>query len=320
MKNKLFISKQLTEPSTKRSHNHINGNDAEVLCASNLIQALNAEVRWGSRNEDNSKIDLLISFKHPWSNDNILLLAQVKSGNSYGAIENGKYFKLKTRSIKEIQRGLSTILLVWLDQTTSKCYWANIEPNTKPKPMKYGANHLVSPAARYELARIFSWKINKNQIGGRGIVLKNDFSNPLSLERRRIKIMYKSIKEIKSPLLGKIELTNLGWNHMFRSGRKRDYKKHSLFIIPYLKIILKRMPNKYWINKFEKYTRLNFEFLQYEYVMKYKNFNSVNGNRYEVVIKVIEEVGYPKKWEKETFLTQKIMRRVILKSCSLKRE
>lgn len=46
--------------------NTLNGSDSESFTMSMLILACRGEGHWGSREEDNSKIDMIFSFEHPW--------------------------------------------------------------------------------------------------------------------------------------------------------------------------------------------------------------------------------------------------------------
>jgi hypothetical protein len=96
MKSELLISQKLPKQLVKNSLNAQNNKDAEILAASVLANAFNAEVRWGSRNEDGSKIDLFISYDHPWEKkgERIVVLVQVKSGSSYANVKN-KQLKMK---------------------------------------------------------------------------------------------------------------------------------------------------------------------------------------------------------------------------------
>ena len=139
----LHSSKKLPTPVISRKLNGQNGNDAEILSASFLVNAFNAEVRWGSRNEDGSKIDLFISYAHPWKNgERIILFVQIKSGVSYGKMEDGK-LKLYKKAFDEVKRELNNICLIWLDQIEGECYWAYIHPQGPSNVTEYGKNHLL---------------------------------------------------------------------------------------------------------------------------------------------------------------------------------
>ncbi len=107
---------------------------------------------------------------------------------------------------------------------------------------------------------------------------------------------------------------------MFRASRNVKYKEQSLFIIPYLNKILVQQPTDHWINKFERVPRNDFEFCQYEFVFSYKEIKGNNSSdKFNVIIKILEEIGYPKDWKNEPLMSQQVIRRVVFLSCSLKK-
>ena len=208
---------------------------------------------------------------------------------------------------------------MWLDQSTGQNYWSIIRPNSPIKLANLGRNHLLTPSTRFEIARQLQWATRSGNIGGSGITIKPTHNyGDLDDRRRLARAYYQFNKVIDSPLFGNINLSKFGWRHMFRLSRSKEYKDHSLNVIPYLKPILRSYPSKYWINKFEKYVRSEYEFCQYEYVLKYDNCKTVNDEMVQVVIKLREEIGYPKDWRSEVALNHRIMRKVVFKTCSMK--
>lgn len=320
MKSQLTISKPLPKAIVSRELNSQNGNDSEMLSASSIINAFGAEIRWGSRNEDNSKIDLFISYNHPWyTNERIILLVQVKSGDSYGKVSGGKATLYK-RAFKEVRRSLSNICLVWLNNDSGLNYWTYIQPHTKIKLAELGRNHLLSPAVRFEIARYVSRNYRFTNFGGKGLILNLNISHsPLKDRRKLVRAKYRNMKNVLNPSFGLIEFTKTGWDHMFRSSRQKLFKSHSLFIIPYLKTILEQRPKRHWTKNFETYKRKNFTFCQYEHILAYEDITTTTGEKGKVIVKLLEEVGYPDDWKQQTLLSQKVVRRVVLKSCSWKK-
>ena len=318
-----FLNKELrSEAKLTRNLNSQNGNDSEVISASNLIQALNAELSWGSRNEDNSKIDLLLSFNHPWiKGKRTFLLSQVKSGASFGKVINNT-IKLYAKGIKEAQKSQNDICLVWYDHSTQENYWAYIHRNSKPKIVELGQNHILSPATRFEISRCISRSTKLKFFNSRGLILdfKKIKSIPLSIHRKNVRTFYKNSNTIENPLYGRIDLTNYGWKHMFRKSRVKQYKNDSLIIIPYLKQLLSFQPDRHWVISFNSSKHNEFTIINYEHVLRYENIkNNDNEDVFEVVIKLIEEVIFPTEWKSANLLTQKVFRKSILKSCSLKK-
>ena len=319
-----FLEKEFNStPQLTRAYNSQNGNDCEIISAANLIQALNAEVSWGSRNQDNSKIDLLLSFNHPWIiGQRTLLLSQVKSGASFGKIEDSA-IKLYSKGIKEAQKSQNNICLIWYDHLTKENYWVYIHSNTQPKKVELGKNHILSPATRFEISRCISRSSKLQYFNARGLIMDitSIDEKPLAVYRKYLKSLYRNYNLINNPLYGKIEITNYGWQHMFRKSRIKKYKRESLIILPYLKQLLTYQPDRHWIISFLKDTHNDFSILRYEHVLRYENIKSnINNEVYEVVIKLIEEIAFPTEWKKENLLSQKIFRKVVFKSCSMKRK
>lgn len=319
----LFLDKELNiTPNLTRSFNSQNGNDSEVISASNLIQALNAELSWGSRNEDNSKIDLLLSFNHPWiKGKRTFLLSQVKSGASFGKVVNST-IKLFAKGIKEAKKSQNNICLVWYDHTTKENYWAYVHNNSKAKMVELGRNHILSPATRFEISRCISRSSKLKYFNSRGLILdiKTIENQPLKDHRKSIRTAFRELNSVNNPLYGKIEITNFGWKHMFRKSRLKQYKNDSLIIIPYLKQLLSYQPDRHWVISFQSEIHNDYTVLKYEHVLRYENIkNNKDKNINEVVIKIIEEVAFPTEWKKENLLSQKVFRKVVLKSCSLKK-
>lgn len=129
----LLKSKKLKIPAQTVSLNSLNGSDAETLAASLIVAACRGEVCWGSREEDNSKIDLILSVEHPWHpKERMLVLAQVKSGESYG-VKTQQGFRLKTTAIKAAKRTSHSICIIWVCRESNQAFWSYIHPK---EPLK----------------------------------------------------------------------------------------------------------------------------------------------------------------------------------------
>ncbi|WP_312334718.1 hypothetical protein [Sphingobacterium sp.] len=321
----LFINSELKTPlNLHRELNSQNGNDSEIISASNLIQALNAEVSWGSRNEDNSKLDLLLSFNHPWIlGQRVLLFSQVKSGSSFGKISNNNSIKLFAKGIKQAQTSQNNICLIWYDHNTKENYWMFVHPNTNSKATVLGRNHLLTPATKFEIIRCISRIGKQNYFNARGLTIDVlTFEKvPISDYRKSIKKIYTKFGSIINPLYGKVNITNYGWKHMFRKSRKLTHKNDSLIILPYLKQLLTFQPDRHWIISFITHKHGDFTVLKYEHILRYEKIkNNKDANMYEIVIKLVEETVFPTNWKKENLLSQKVFRKVVLKSTSLKKK
>jgi len=306
------------EPDDGVGSNQQNGNEAEILGAANLLRAMGAEVSWGSRNEDNRKIDLIASYDHPWiKRERILILVQVKSGSTYG-VKEPDGFKLLSAAKKAVMRISHPICLIWIDRKTQSNYWAYIHPNSTPTNQTYKDNHLISPPMRFDIARSQSKFIPIKQ-GGKGVLMPyGDFSD---LKKRRSKVLseYKSLKNLNlvNPNLGKVEITRIGWRHMFRKNRAATNKESSLIVIPYLKNIIQDKPSTIYVSDIKTKTLNNYKYRRSEYILSYadvKLFRDKKTTKVKVVIRLIEEIRWPEDWALNAYLGQLIERKVSLLS------
>lgn len=303
-----------------RDFNISNGNDSETYSAAVLLTALGAEVSWGSRNEDGRKIDLIASYNHPWNNERIIFLVQVKSGDFYGK-KLDKGFKLLTSAKKSAQRTSHSICIIWVDRDSKKAYWAYIHPNSTTKGQEYKDNHLISPSMRFDIARCQA-KFLPQKIGGSGIIMAN---KPTSLNEKRKSALnnYKLLKtsKIKNPNLGEIEFTRVGWRHMFRKSRSSENKEASLVVINYLKNIIEDKPSSIYVTDIDIEDILDFTYRRCEYVLSYEDIKlSINNSvsKVKVIIRIIEEIRWPNNWDKNPCLSQQIDRKLFFLSCYYK--
>lgn len=91
------------------------GTYGESVAAAKLLFATKGEVRWGSRNEDGRKVDIIFSCDHPWAadygtqmginqtNEILFTLMQVKCGTSF-AQEHNRGFKIRYSTIQDVYR------------------------------------------------------------------------------------------------------------------------------------------------------------------------------------------------------------------------
>lgn len=313
----LLLSSQVKIPEQDRSKNLANGSDSESYAMAKLVLACRGEGQWGSREEDNSKIDLIFSAQHPWyPNERMLVLSQVKSGPTYGeSRENG--FKLTGRAKSSARRTSHGICVVWVDRDKNQTYWAYVHPDASSRPQEYGSQHQVSPTTIFDLARCMALK-RHGATGAKGIILRKRASS-LADRRKRIKTIYRNFEKIKSPILGNIELTRLGWRHMLRSGRLAQNKATSLDLIPYLKKLLERWPSTHAITSSKYFKSGGYLYRTCEYLLKFEGLtvSAAEGMlrpNFVAYVRLIEEIRYPVDWESQVMLSQLVSRRVVLKS------
>ena len=320
---KLLSSYTVIKPKQDVKHNQINGDNAECLAAGKLLLCLQGEVSWGSRNEDGRKIDLFLSFDHPWINkERILLLTQVKSGLAYGCISKEKKdskgkkitsdgFILKKKTIEDNFRNSHDLMIIWVDRKTNKLFWAYIHKNTKIESSFYGLHHEVSPAMLYDVPRVIG-KQTTSISGGKGVTI-GQLDKDLKENRKKAKIIYRDLAENKiiSPVLGEVEFSRLGWRHMFRISRKKKHKKMSLQTIFYIENILKQAPTLHKVIDFNQFEENDYIYRQITHILTYSKVMLFNKDKIEIKVKLKEETSYPIDWSNDALLFQKIRRRVV---------
>lgn len=288
-----------------------------------VILACRGEGQWGSREDDNSKIDLIFAAAHPWHDgERMLVLCQVKSGKSYGEILAGDAgFKLKGPAMTAAKRSSHDICVVWVDRDLDRIFWAYVHPNSRAGVQTYGSNHEVGPAMLFDLARCMAGRYVAGAEGGSGVTLPGD-DGDVAGRRALALASYRGTRFIQSPVLGPIELTRLGWRHMFRKSRAAQNKSASLDLIPRLPALLQQRPSVIAITSAEFVQRKNLEHRLCEYLLKYERVRvqDKNGKSRTVTahIRVLEEIRYPENWERRAMLSQLVSRRVVLKSAYYK--
>jgi len=282
------------------------------------VKACSGEIIWGSREEDNSKIDLVLSCEHPWyAGERMLVLCQAKSGPAYGELRPTGV-KIKTRAIREARRTTHSICILWVDRDTGRGFCSYINPFSRLENQILGKHHEVSPASLYDLARQMSYD-RPVKTGASGLIIRQR-SSDLTARRSSVKTAYRSIKTVFSPTLGEIELTRIAWRHMFRKGRSAPHKQASLDIIPYLSNILSQKPSATSIVNSSDWISGKYSYRNIEYLLRYDRARMARvtqkgkPSKIQILIRVIEEVRYPADWAMHAMLTQLVERRLVLKA------
>ncbi len=313
----LLLSQPLPIPLQGRPQNPINGSDSESYALAKIILACRGEGHWGSREEDNSKIDLFFSAQHPWhEGERLIIFTQVKSGESYGStLSHG--FKLKAKAKRAAIRTTHPVCVAWVDRDNNRVFWAYVHPTSTASHQEYGAYHEVGPPMIYDLARCAAIK-RTGITGGRGIIIRRRDTN-ITIRRKNVKAIYQKLDTVVSPALGVIELTRLGWRHMFRNGRSGKNKASSIDLIPYLKKMLEQLPTSHAITQHQSLEVRGNHYRVCEHLLKFDQIQiqkSRSGVLQTVVahVRLVEEIRYPRNWETNVMLSQLMSRRVVLRS------
>jgi hypothetical protein len=312
---------------------HEIGNYGESVAAARLLFSTKGEVRWGSRNEDGRKIDIIFSCDHPWAMeyciqmgleqaDEILLtLMQVKCGTSF-ALEYKKGFKIKYSVIKDVYRSTHPITLLWVNPINSKVFWAYLKPTAKGHHKIFGEHHILNPCFPYDLARCQISLAAPRE--GSGLILSPINLNDKAL-RDKAREFYKkySQENVISPVLGKITFGQIGWRHILRRTRKLQNKKQSLKMMPVLQNILKHVPSSHIIKDVLIKKKGVWEHRYSTHLLEFNKVKMVDSNtqilkEIKVVLKVIEGIQYPSNWHIDPKIEGNIKREVKFYSCYYK--
>lgn len=314
-----------------RQMNHLNGSDAESRAATILTFACRGEVRWGSRLEDGSGIDILMSAAHPWyPGERMMVLAQVKSGDSHGSkVGERSGFVLKKQAIVKAARTSHALCVLWVDEHTGDSYWAYLKPTSRRNDTKLGEHHRVTPATLYDLARCIG-AYSPLPRGGVGITVAtssgvNTGTKVLATKRSRARTAYFREKSaVQSPVMGPVELTRLGWRHMFRKGRRAAIKNTSLELIPHLRNLLTQVPSSHVVTKVdfsnahpEWVLRSSEHLLIFDEIALSQKGSSKTG-RASAYVRLLEEIRFPYEWTLDPMLSQRVQRRVVVQTCYYK--
>ncbi|ODY27739.1 hypothetical protein BBM18_02860 [Vibrio parahaemolyticus] len=306
-------------PKVKRDkvHNIINGSDGESKAASDILLATRGEVISASRFVDGMKIDFELSVQHPWyPNEKLSVCFQVKSGSSHVNKQSEDCFNPSSSTFSEIQRESHTIGLIWVSPVESRSQWALIRPNSKFLPSGYGKHHKITPAITFDLARCHGRERNCSKYG-QGINISRT-KIPFEKQRAAASKKYYEIKNVKSPVLGDIKITRLGWRHMFRRKRNAKHKLGTMQVIPALGALLRHIPNSHVVRNVKYIDLGDYECRECEHHLHFNHVRYYGGERAKVIVKVIEQIRYPKGWKERTYLSQLVQRETRLLSAYIK--
>lgn len=321
---KHFFKDKSSELSTL-SQNKKNGKDAERHINSLLSIALNARTIFTSRTEDDAKIDVITAFSHPWINNDVQVIAtQIKSGLSFCSLQAGKLVLIKNK-FRDLLKRNSWILVCWTTVDSNVSYWFLIKPNSKFIKLEYNSNHIINPLTKFHLIRII-YSISRKD-GGKGLIFKrkninqeysnNDYQKLILTAKEKYNRLKKS--KILNPVFGEIEFTRLGWRHITRFGRWRDFKTASFEAIQILSNLMEVAPSNHYILKNFINEIDNFMYVENEYLLSYSEVKVYDDEtkttaKVTVFIKLLEIGCYHSNWTSSTERNNFVSRRVIFKS------
>jgi hypothetical protein len=277
-----------------KKHN-TKGDAGEKFVASLLLRVLSAEVRWSSRLEDGNKWDIIVSYRVPDTKELILATIQVKTGPSFAKMKMNGELTLYKNTLDNIYRQHTDNILAWVDLRSSKVFLYVLKH--KPKgALKLRYPLELDPTLPFLITpHILLGRYNRRQ--GLGISIPSNLGHNFVDIRKNVKTAYRNLDPVMNPLFGIIHFTKLGWQHMFRNGRKKQRKWSSLQVIPYLDRILKLSPDEFYCVKWSLIPAPpGFVKKQVEVVLNYKRALIDNIER-KIVVRILIEVSFNSAWQ-----------------------
>ena len=250
----------------------------------------------------------------------MIVSAQVKSGLTYGET-SGAGFKLKRTAKEGVRRTSHDICAIWVDRDGDRVFWAYLHPNSSTAPQIYGQHHEVSPAMRYDLGR-FRGRNASIPVGGKGVIIASKAGSSFRASRKIALSHYRALTPVKSPVMGDIEFTRIGWRHMFRRSRAALNKAASIEIVPHLQRILSQRPSAHTVTLIGIENNGGYEHRICEHLLKFDQVlidkPGTARKRVTAHFRLVEDIRYYEKWKESAMLSQQVERRVVLKSAYYK--
>ncbi|MFN8864349.1 MAG: hypothetical protein ACK5W1_08560 [Flavobacteriales bacterium] len=313
-----FLSHESFDQSSSRlEDSNQKGDHGERIAASLLVQALGAEVRWGSRNEDSNKWDLLVSYDPPHFHEKIMCTFQVKTGPSFAKYcDDTKILKITKSTLNQCYRSITRNILCWVDLEKSRAFvHAVFSKPSKPAEIKFPLE--IDPSLPYFLTPIILF--NQRKGTKTGITISNNNQNLTPELRNSARHQFRCYEYVFNPVFGRIALTNHSWNHMFRDGRKEKRQLNSLIVIPYLNALLEKCPSSLYTNSSESF-KVSKEYVvrQREYTLIYNGIQLQGKGTSTIVIRVLKEVRFNRYWRIDFKKSLDTLETTVLRSIYIK--
>jgi hypothetical protein len=298
------------------------------------ISAL-AEITHASLSEDYKKVDLKLSFLHPFRKKKLLSIhAQVKHGASY--VEErcllGHYrFVVDKDTLQALSGSGENGIIAWVPPPPgSEVYWHAPNPrkiqstlanDQKSFSVSLSPLNIARPTIRYDLTRLCEYS-GWNRGHSRLTV-----SDPQESTLRDAKLAYKELKSycgesvragkkghIANPLAGDIRISRIAWRNVTRTSRTRESRQLSLRATPYLKTLLKEMPDRYACHAIDDNNLCGVTKERRLLIMWYREALQIDGLWHSLMLRVLEEVAYPSNWQTRAFGVNDIKQEAVLVS------
>jgi hypothetical protein len=285
-----------------------------------LSVALCAEASHATMDEDGAKVDLKLSLRNVFSSGSLITVhCQVKHGKSYRANagappESDIQLKgIDSSTLDGLRYGGQPALLVWVPPPPSDtAYWDFIRPD-KPKktPIRINASRKVTPSLAYELCRFYNSIRNSSDFTQ--ITIPVSSVNPSEKQGRE---NYAALKhqDFHNPLVGRLCITRTAWRHITRRSRSTNARKASLEVLPKLEHFLSSNPTRYATTRYRPLINSKTVFEHRDLLLRYDKAVRKDGKNYQLLVRIREEICYPRLWNKLPLGAQDVKQRATLVS------
>jgi len=225
---------------------------------------------------------------------------QVKSGESYRAKSSTKRLlklTVDSETLDALAEGSQPAFVAWVSpKPHGRVYWQSVTPGRKLKAvLGVPPTQFVTPSLRLDLSRIHAFRSRSQGRPEINLPVKGD--DTLS----QAKMDYKALKAapVVSPVIGEVRFTRKGWRHVTRRSRDTAKTHRSFRLLPYLRNLLTKVPDRYLIERKEP-ERVGVRTRESrEVILWFFKAIKDDGVLYDVLIRLDERIEYPTKWSRD---------------------
>lgn len=275
-----------------------------------LSVAVCAEMSHTTMDEDGAKVDLKMSLRHAFAPGSLLSAhCQVKSGNSYrSATSTAEMLTLSVNSetMRSLRQGTQPALVIWVPpRPSTRVYWHIVSLRTPEKKTQISVprHNFVTPSLRYDISRACTHS-QRAQTFQRLDVKEGDDNQVMCRAREA----YKDLKSTKHehPLVGHLHVTRFAWRHVTRTSKGKRLRTISLRVVPYLRHFLTKLPDQYFVSSVVRRMVGNHTVEERSLLFWYDDALRIKGESHSLLLRVREEVVYPRDWLEQPLSTRDV--------------
>lgn len=259
-----------------------------------------SENAYTTMDEDAAKVDMKLSFRDAFRPNSLITVhAQIKSGKSYrAASSNSKTLTLSidNDTLKSLQESSNLGVVLWVPpKPLDRIYWYAQDPRRSLKtPAKLSRYQYITPSIRHDLSRLCFYANWSQTISMQTVKCLSD-----SQIMPKAKESYKNLKQLElvNPIVGDVSVTRMAWRHVTRESKTTRRRLMSLRVIPYLKNILGKAPDRFLCLP-KSIEIIGKKTVDTRYILCwYRSALSIDNKSYSILLRIKEEITYPTNWK-----------------------